>query len=138
MNYTTTENKDNLLYHYGLWEFDTKHGYRRNYQIYKIQTNSVEQILKSISTTKNMENKLGKPIKEGTEYKELLSTNEKNQNEYWEALIYNKNENDYIIINETNTENLLETLIYVLSTSAFCYIPYSSYKEKKLEKKQSK
>ena len=135
-SFTTTDKPDNLLYHYGSWHPSNNNLMKRNYKVYRINTNSEEQLLEELKDIESFENKLGDYIIEGTEYKEIVSTENMDQNDYWQAFIYNKLDNNYVIIRETNLHNFVATLIYLLTTFGFCMVPYIDIKDKILEKKK--
>lgn len=135
-SYTTTESQKNLLYHYGTWQPSSDGLSQRNYKVYKLNTNSKEQLLNDVQNIEKLEKSLGDYIIEGTEYKEILSQEETDENEYWQAFIYNKLENNYIIVKETNLHNLISSIIYTLTTIGLSSIPYIDYTGKKLEKKK--
>ena len=135
VNYITTDNKENILIYYNNWESNNNNNFRK-YQIYSLNTNDTYFINNNYITNKEFINNLGSPIKEGIEYKELISEKEKNEYNYWEAYIYTNNINNYITYKENNTDNVISTIGYLLITSSLCYIPYNNYQfEKTINKK---
>lgn len=131
-SYTTTDKQDNLLYHYGKWQPNSSNSLmKRNYKIYRLDTNSEEQLLEEIKNIEKYEQKLGEYVIEGTEYKEMVSNENIDENDYWQAFIYNKLENNYVIIKENDIHNLITTLIYLIATTGFCVKPYLDYSYKK-------
>lgn len=132
--FISTNKEDNLLYYYDKWKPSSNNNMmNRTFKIYKLEINSEEEIKTFL---KKINNNTVTPITEGTEYKELISTEEIDQSEYWQAFIYNKSDNNYTIIKETSLHNVLTTIIYMITTIGLCSLPYTKYKEKTLEKKK--
>lgn len=132
--FITTNKQDNLLYYYDKWKPSSNNNMmNRTYKIYKLESNSEEEIKTYLE---KINNNLITPITEGIEYKELVSLEEIDQSEYWQAFIYNKPENNYVIIKETNLHNILASIVYTTTTLGLCALPYTKYKEKILEKKK--
>ena len=132
ITYTSTTKQDNLIYYYDSWQQYNETN-KRNYKIYRLKNTSQEELLTELEKIKR---DLIDPIAEGCEYKELISKEELEQNEYWQAFIYDKLENNYIIIKETNLHNFISTIIYLLTTSGLCCFPYSIYNENKIKEKK--
>ena len=135
INYTTTKKNQNFIYYYEKWQPGNKDETQRMYKVYKLNSSNEEELINAIEKIKR---NLIKPIEEGIEYKLLLSDEEITEEEHWQAFIYDKTDDNYVIIRENNIHNFITSLIYTITTIGICAMPYSHYKYKMLEKKRNK
>lgn len=118
VEYDTSYSKsDNILIHYGKWEQEINGNYKRKFEIYKIKDIDKEKIINMVKNSKNvsLDKVLGKPFTTGIQNKSgLVDSKELQQNGYMEAIIYSEKTNDYIVCKESVSENVIETLAYIL------------------------
>lgn len=107
----------NLLNYYTPWEQTPNKLYTRTIETYKIKDLTEEDILELFTNPSLQLNTiLGEPISKKQETKNNLSDKELHQKSYLQAIIYIQDTNDYIIRQETITENTTTTLLYILIT----------------------
>lgn len=113
----TLDNSDSILYYYSKWQKDENGSYSRTVQTYSIKEKTYEDIIK-LFKQKNLklEDVLGEPDSNIKETKNNLANEELEEESFIKAVIYNKDENDYIIHKETVGENVLGSCGYVIAT----------------------
>ena len=112
------DNYNSRLYYYSKWEQSKDGFYTRNVQTYSIPKKTYDDIIKLFDQENlKLEDVLGSPILSIKESKNNLKDEELQEGAYIEAVIYNKDKNDYIIHKETVEENVLFSILFLfLST----------------------
>lgn len=122
--YDDYENSSNILYYYSQWQQGNDGFYSRNVETYKLDELTEEEILKLFAKEDlNLSDVFGEPTSKKRETKNNVTEEELQQKDYLQAIIYNEDENDYIIHKETMGENIAVTVIYLLLTALVELIP---------------
>lgn len=122
--YDDYENSSNILYYYSQWQQGNDGFYSRNVETYKLDELTEEEILKLFAKEDlNLSDVFGEPTSKKRETKNNVTEEELQQKDYLQAIIYNEDENDYIIHKETMGENIAVTVIYLLLTALAELIP---------------
>lgn len=115
--YDDYENSSNILYYCSKWQHENDGFYSRNVEGYKLDKLSEEKILRLFDEDDlNLSDVFGAPVSKKKEFKHYVTEKELQQEDYLQAIIYRKDENDYIICKETMKRNLKVTSIYLLFT----------------------
>lgn len=115
--YDSFENSDNILYYYSKWQQGNDGFYSRTVQTYSIKKKTYEDIIELFGQENlNLEDVLGEPSSNIKETRNNLTDEELQEESFVKAVIYNKDENDYIMHKETVGENILLSVLYVLIT----------------------
>mgnify|MGYP001139678404 CR=1 FL=1 len=116
-NDNTLDSSDSMLYYYSNWEKNDDGFYSRIVQAYSIKNKTYEDIIKFFGEENiNLEDVLGEPSSNIKETRNNLTNEELQEESFVKAVIYNKDENDYIMHKETVGENILFSVLYVLIT----------------------
>lgn len=122
--YDDYDNSSNILYYYSQWQQGNDGFYSRNVETYKLDELTEEEILKLFAKEDlNLSDVFGDPTSKKRETKNNVTEEEIQQKDYLQAIIYNEDENDYIIHKETIGENIAVTVIYLLLTALAELIP---------------
>lgn len=122
--YDDYENSSNILYYYSQWKQGNDGFYSRNVESYKLDELTEEEILKLFAKEDlNLSDVFGEPTSKKKETKNNVTEEELQQKDYLQAIIYNEDENDYVIHKETMGENIAVTVIYLLLTALVELIP---------------
>lgn len=114
----TLDNSDSMLYYYSKWQKDGDGSYSRTVQTYSIKKKTYEDIIKLFEQENlKLEDVLGEPSSNIKETRNNLADEELEEESFIKAVIYNEDENDYIIHKETVGENVLISILYVLVTA---------------------
>lgn len=123
-NGNTLDSSDSMLYYYSKWEKNDDEFYSRTVQIYSIEKKTYEDIIKLFGEENiNLEDILGEPSSNIKETRNNLTDEELQEESFVKAVIYNKDENDYIMRKETVGENILLSVLYVLLTGLCELVP---------------
>lgn len=115
--YDSFENSDNILYYYSKWQQGNDGFYSRTVQTYSIKKKTYEDIIELFGQENlNLGDVLGEPSSNIKETRNNLTDEELQEESFVKAVIYNKDENDYIMHKETVGENILLSVLYVLIT----------------------
>ena len=116
--YDRFERDKNTLYYYSKWNLNENNYYSRTVETYRLNKFSEEYIQKLLeNNNKELQDILGEPITRNTEIQKNIPQEELNKKEYIQILIYSEDTKDYIIYEETLSENLKVTLMYIILTS---------------------
>lgn len=103
--------------HYTKWEDAGNGFYTRRVESYQLSDITDEKVLSLFEKdTLTIEDIFGNKVSSVKENKNNLTEEELMQEEYLEATIYKKDENDYIMVKESIDNNIGFTAIYVLIT----------------------
>ena len=110
--------------HYTKWEDAGNGFYTRRVESYKLSDITDEKVL-SLFEKDNLtiEDIFGNKVSSVKETKNNLTEEELMQGEYLEATIYNKDEDDYIIVKESIDDNIAVSVVYILITLLCEIIP---------------
>jgi len=114
--YYEYEDNTNIISYYGKWEHDIDNQYSREIKVYKLGKISETKILEIIegNKIKKVETFLGEPTINRVETRNNLSKEELELNPYLEAVIYNVDKNDFIIVKEEISDNFGFTFMWLL------------------------
>ena len=111
MQYEDFEEEDNIIKIYGKWNKDIDGYYVRDiksYQANRISLKRIEEIIEDNNLT--IESMLGEPFNIKKEKRNNLTSDEINSNMYIEAIIYTKDENDYINIIQKSVDDIADAI----------------------------
>lgn len=115
--YESFKDSTSQLYYYTKWRKEDNGYYSRTVDTYSLDDQSCEEIKKLFDQEKeSLEEVLGSPISTVIETKNNLSESEINKEAILKAVIYDINQDDYIIKKETVLDNVLMTFLYLLLT----------------------
>lgn len=115
--YDKFEEDTNFLYYYTKWIKEDNEFYSRNVEVYKLKDITEEDILKLFEKEDlKLSDIFGKTITNKKETSNNIKINEEENKDYLQAIIYEKNKNDYIIKKESIDDNVAISLIYSLIT----------------------
>ena len=135
---TVYGNYESVIIHYGKWNISEKGHYKRDYKVYKLNNLDIEDANDLLRNPNIINKKLGQAQVSGEEVKGgLISTEELEKEEYIEAFIYSKKENNYIIVKEPIYDNFMMTLIYIMTNCICDLYPVYFYHRKKVREKES-
>lgn len=118
--YDAFDNETNLLYHYSKW-YQKDNKYYRTVDIYEIKKLSEDNIIELLNSKDiNLESILGKRVSSNIE--ENIYVNE--NNEYFEAILYNEDKNDYIVVKEAILKNILCSILYIFVLELIEMVPF--------------
>ena len=127
--YGEFDNMTNIINYYTKWQEDNGI-YSRTVLSYNLGKLSLEQINEIIDKEMiGVEDILGFPISGFIETKDNLTQEEIKSDEYIEAIIYNVDKNDYILVKESVDDNVSMSVLYFFVTLFSMYIP-GYYREK--------
>lgn len=108
--------------HYTKWEDAGNGFYTRRVESYKLSDITDETVLQLFDKDNlTISDIFGNKVSSVKETKNNLTEEELMQEEYLEATIYKKDENDYIIVKESIDDNIVMSLLY-FSITLFCEI----------------
>ncbi len=108
------DSNDNLLYYYSKWEKIDDGLYSRVVQTYSIDEKTYEDIIKLFDKKDlSLEGILGEPDSNIKETKNNLTEEELQEGAFIQAIVYSKDEGDYIIRKQTVGENIFLSILYV-------------------------
>ena len=111
--YDDYDNSSNILYYYSQWQQGNDGFYSRNVETYKLDELTEEEILKLFAKEDlNLSDVFGDPTSKKRETKNNVTEEEIQQKDYLQAIIYNEDENDYIIHKETIAK-ILQLLVFI-------------------------
>lgn len=113
--YFEYENVKNTLFYYSKWDRVKDNIYSRYIYTYYVPEISEDKMMELIDgNLEDLYNFLGEPTNIGKETKVNLSLDEINSNELIEAVVYLKDENNYIVIKESSSSNVGYTMLWLL------------------------
>lgn len=105
----------NIIRYYSNWEKTEEGIYTRNCKTYKIEKITEEEFFEIINKgSLSLNELLGDPIVEKTEKKVKLTEEDQKMQNYYQLVIYDKDENKFIVHNEQTTDNIFITFIYIV------------------------
>lgn len=123
--YDSFENSDNLLRYYTQWRQDENGFYTRFVETYELKEITEEEILELFDKENlQLTDIFGEPTSKIKETNNNLTEEEINEKDYLQAIIYNKDIDDFIIHKESMDENIAETVLYVLLTALAEVLPW--------------
>lgn len=114
--YDNYNNAVSVVNYYSKWRLSDNGFYSRDIERYSIGNINEDFVINLISENKilSLRDILGQPISKKTEFKNNLTTDEINQDEFLQYVFYSKNKDDFIIKKESISENI--------ATSFLCFI----------------
>ena len=115
--YGKFDSMTNIINHYTKWEDAGNGFYVRRVDSYQLDDMSDEKIVSLFEKdTLTVSDIFGERVSSVKETKNNLTEEELMQGEYLEAIIYNKDENDYIMVKEEIDDNVAFSLLFVVLT----------------------
>lgn len=125
VQYEDYEQTDNKLFYYGKWEKIEDGFCKRIIETYELKNKTEQEIINMLEIDDiSLESVFGKPISKKIETKNNVTEEELYSKPYLQAIIYNKDKNDYIIIKESVGENIGLTCLYLVITILCQGIPF--------------
>ncbi len=124
--YESFGDEDNTLSFYSKWILQEDGFYMRNIKTFDVEKMKKDDILKLFNNPeeiKSLEEVLGKPVDEKKEYKNKLDIPEEENIDFLQAITYDVDKEDYIIVKESMGDNIGITIIYLLLTALAESIP---------------
>ena len=116
--------EDSVFNFYSQWELQEDGFYTRTIKTYNIKEKTYEELVELFNKDNlSIEDILGESTSTIKETKNNLSDDEINKKAFMQAIIYNKDENDFIIQEESISENVLLTILYFCLTALIELIP---------------
>ncbi len=111
--YADFDDQNNVFKFYSQWQLQADGFYTRTIKTYNIEEKTYEE-LRELFNKENLtlEDFLGKPILTIKETKNNLTDDELNKEPFMQAIIYNVDENDFIIQEESFAEDMYSTIGY--------------------------
>lgn len=134
--YTPFDYSQDMVYAYSKWKAQPDGFYVRTIDSYKVQDQTYEDLVALFMQDDiSLEEVFGASISNTKEIKPVLSENELQEEAFLQAVIYRQDKSDYIVRKETERENFLVSIGYVIITiiaesvplrfrkklSSFCY-----------------
>lgn len=111
--YEAFADSDNLLYHYGKWEPLDEDTSKRKVEVYPIKQLSKEEIKTYFKAEElSLTDLLGSPISSYTETNQNREINIIENKEQLRAVMYQKDENRYMVSQEYVEQNMLTSILY--------------------------
>lgn len=120
------------------WKKFNDEYYSRSIITYSVNTLTEEEIERIINEEDlSLRAVLGAPISHKVEKKNNLTKEEINQEEFIRAIIYNKDDEVFIVEKESSKDNNLTTILFILLSAVSGFIYYSTSCNRKAEEKRS-
>lgn len=111
--YADFVDQNNIFKFYSQWQLQEDGFYTRTIKTYNIEEKTYEELIELFNKENViLEDFLGKPISTIKETKNNLTDDELNKEAFMQAIIYNEDENDFIIQEESFDENKYSTIGY--------------------------
>lgn len=106
------------IFNFGKWEKQPDGFYSRQIKTYLTGKIDEELIMKIINNNdiESLDDVFGNPISLKTEKRNNLTDEKLKNTQYLEAVIYSKSDNDFIVVKEAVSENILSTMSWALSS----------------------
>ena len=125
-----------FLKHYGQWEKNDDNTYTREVKSYEIKLDDIseksekklKEIVKNNDENFNLENLFGKPKYEIKETKNNLTEEELNKKDYLQAILYDLNKDDFILVKESTAFNVGATIGFIIFL-LFLYSEIKSFRK---------
>lgn len=125
-----------FLKHYGQWEKNDDNTYTREVKSYVIKLDDIseksekklKEIVKNNDENFNLENLFGKPKYEIKETKNNLTEEELNKKDYLQAILYDLNKDDFILVKESTAFNVGATIGFIIFL-LFLYSEIKSFRK---------
>lgn len=115
--YSDFSSASDMLYFYGKWERSDNGFYTRTVEKYKLEKLTEDEIKDLFEKEKvSLQDILGTPISSFQESNNNVPEEEIEKENYFQAIIYRENEEDYILVRESVSENILITILYICVT----------------------
>lgn len=115
--YSDFSSASDMLYFYGKWERSDNGFYTRTVEKYKLEKLTEDEIKDLFEKEKvSLQDILGTPISSFQESNNNLDEEEIERENYFQAIIYLENEEDYILVRESVSDNILITILYICIT----------------------
>ena len=120
---------DNRLFYTGKWYKTDDDYFEREYRIYPISLDSIEQIKTLLKTDEELLiESLGEPLTSVTTLKNNITPEELEENPLISVVTYSKDENKCIIGKESKLTNAANTLLYLIGNAGICLLIVSRVK----------
>ena len=122
--YEEYSNSSSVISYYSKWNFVEDNLYSRDIETYALGDITEEQILKLINDdVQSLREILGEPISKKKETRNNLTEEELQSDPFLQAMIYSKFDDDFIMVKESSSDNIVLTLLWVLVTVLAEIIP---------------
>lgn len=103
--------------YYAKWEQDEDGLYSRTIKMYSVEKKTYEEIIELIDKENlRLEDIFGEPYFITVETKDNITEEELQKEAYFRIILYDKDKNDYIIREETASENIILSAVYIAAT----------------------
>jgi len=116
--YGEYENNTSVISYYSKWNYVGNNLYSRDIDTYELSDMTEEQILKLINNNdESLREILSEPISKKKETKNNLSEEELQSDSFLQAVIYSKNDDDFIMVKESSGDNIAFTILWLVVTA---------------------
>lgn len=113
-----------MLYFYGKWEKSKDGFYIRTVEKYEIKELTEEEIKDLFEKEQiTLQDILGAPVSSFQESNNNVPEEEIERDNYFQAIIYTENDEDYILVRESSSDNIVLSILYVLLTALCELLP---------------
>ncbi len=122
--YDDFTSSSNMLHFYGKWEKSENGFYTRTVEKYELEKLTEEEIIALFEKERiTLRELLGAPISSIQESDNSITEEEIEEENYFQAIIYSENKEDYILVRESSSDNFVESLLYILLTVLCEFLP---------------
>ncbi|MCI9233242.1 MAG: hypothetical protein HFH08_01440 [Bacilli bacterium] len=122
--YSEYSGASNILYFYGKWEKSNDGFYTRTVEKYKLKELTEEEIIELFGKEKmTLQDILGSPLSSFRESNNNVADEDIEKDNYFQAIIYQENKEDYILVRESVSDNILITILYICITALAELLP---------------
>jgi len=123
--YNEFSGASDMLYFYGKWEKTNDGFYTRTVEKYKLKGLTEEEIRGLFEKEKmTLQDILGAPFSSIKESNNNVSEEDIEKENYFQAIIYHEDKEDYIFVKESSSDNILITILYICVTGLGELLPF--------------
>lgn len=123
--YNEFSGDSDMLYFYGKWEKSNDGFYTRTVEKYKLKGLTEEEIRGLFEKEKmTLQDILGAPFSSIQESNNNVSEENIEKENYFQAIIYHEDKEDYIFVRESSSDNILITILYICVTGLGELLPF--------------
>ncbi len=123
--YNEFSGDSDMLYFYGKWEKSNDGFYTRTVEKYKLKGLTEEEIRGLFEKEKmTLQDILGAPFSSIQESNNNVSEEDIEKENYFQAIIYHEDKEDYIFVRESSSDNILITILYICVTGLGELLPF--------------
>lgn len=112
--YDEFSNNTNILNYYSRWMKNEDGTYTRNIQTYRLENITEEDITKLFNNEIAISDILEEPLSDVMETKNSLSEEEIKEKDFLQAIIYDINKEEYIVVKESIGANVFISILYII------------------------